>query len=47
MGQFERDYDEVMCQPYAAGMRHADALRAIELLGSAVLPQLQKEGIAL
>src|SRR5262245_57262021 len=47
VGQFERDYDEALCQPYDAGMRHADALHAIELLGSAVLPQLQKEGISL
>jgi alkanesulfonate monooxygenase SsuD/methylene tetrahydromethanopterin reductase-like flavin-dependent oxidoreductase (luciferase family) len=30
---------------YAAGVRHDDALRAIELLGSAVLPRLQTTAI--
>jgi hypothetical protein len=39
-GQYERNYDEVMCQPYAAGVRHADSLCAIELLGREVLPRL-------
>jgi alkanesulfonate monooxygenase SsuD/methylene tetrahydromethanopterin reductase-like flavin-dependent oxidoreductase (luciferase family) len=43
VGQYERNYDEVICQPYAAGMRHADSLRAIELLGGAVLPRLLTE----
>ncbi|HEX5689714.1 MAG TPA: LLM class flavin-dependent oxidoreductase [Roseiflexaceae bacterium] len=39
--QAESGFDEIMCQVYAAGMRHADALRSIALLGRVVLPQLQ------
>jgi alkanesulfonate monooxygenase SsuD/methylene tetrahydromethanopterin reductase-like flavin-dependent oxidoreductase (luciferase family) len=39
--QAESGFDEIMCQVYAAGMRHADALRSIALLGRAVLPRLQ------
>ena len=39
--QAESGFDEIMCQVYAAGMRHADALRSIELLGRTVLPWLQ------
>lgn len=39
--QAESSFDEIMCQVYAAGMRHADALRSIELLGHTVLPRLQ------
>lgn len=30
--------DEIMCQVYAAGIRHTDALRSIELLGREVFP---------
>jgi alkanesulfonate monooxygenase SsuD/methylene tetrahydromethanopterin reductase-like flavin-dependent oxidoreductase (luciferase family) len=39
--QAQSGFDEIMCQVYAAGMRHADALRSIELLGRAVQPRLQ------
>jgi hypothetical protein len=31
-------FGEIICQLYAAGMRHEDSLRAIELLWRAVLP---------
>jgi alkanesulfonate monooxygenase SsuD/methylene tetrahydromethanopterin reductase-like flavin-dependent oxidoreductase (luciferase family) len=41
--QREYGFDELICQVYAAGMEHADTLRAIELLGREVLPQLQTE----
>jgi len=34
-------FDEIMCQLYAAGMRHEDSLRSLELLGREVLPRLQ------
>jgi len=34
-------FDEIMCQLYAAGMRHTDSLRSLELLGTEVLPRLQ------
>jgi alkanesulfonate monooxygenase SsuD/methylene tetrahydromethanopterin reductase-like flavin-dependent oxidoreductase (luciferase family) len=34
-------FDEIICQVYAAGTDHADALRSIELLGREVLPRLQ------
>ncbi len=39
--QTEFGFDEILCQTYAAGMRHEDALRSIELLGCEVLPHLQ------
>jgi alkanesulfonate monooxygenase SsuD/methylene tetrahydromethanopterin reductase-like flavin-dependent oxidoreductase (luciferase family) len=39
----ETGFDEIMCQVYAAGMRHADTLRSIELLGCEVLPRLQSD----
>jgi alkanesulfonate monooxygenase SsuD/methylene tetrahydromethanopterin reductase-like flavin-dependent oxidoreductase (luciferase family) len=39
--QAQSGFDEIMCQVYAAGMRHADSLRSIELLGREVLPRLQ------
>ena len=39
--QAEYGFDEIMCQLYAAGMRHEDSLRSLELLGSEVLPRLQ------
>jgi alkanesulfonate monooxygenase SsuD/methylene tetrahydromethanopterin reductase-like flavin-dependent oxidoreductase (luciferase family) len=39
--QAESGFDEIMCQVYAAGMRHADSLRSIELLGREVLRRLQ------
>ncbi len=32
------DCDEIICQVYAAGIQHLDALRSIELLGRDVLP---------
>src|SRR5699024_8148239 len=40
--QWQRDYgfDEIMCQLYAAGMEHADSVRSLELLASAVMPRL-------
>lgn len=38
--QREYGFDEIICQIYAAGMCHEDSLRAIELLGRTVLPQL-------
>ena len=38
--QDEYGFDEIMCQLYAAGMRHADSLRSLELLGQEVLPRL-------
>jgi alkanesulfonate monooxygenase SsuD/methylene tetrahydromethanopterin reductase-like flavin-dependent oxidoreductase (luciferase family) len=41
--QAESGFDEIMCQVYAAGMRHADALRSIGLLGRVVLPRLQSK----
>jgi hypothetical protein len=33
----------MMCQVYAAGMRHEDSLRSIRLLGREVLPHLQSQ----
>lgn len=39
--QQETPFDELMCQVYAAGMRHEDALRSIQLLEQEVLPRLQ------
>lgn len=39
--QAEFGFDEIVCQTYAAGMRHTDSLRSIELLGCEVLPHLQ------
>lgn len=39
--QEEYGFDEIMCQLYAAGMRHDDSLRSLELLGQEVLPRLQ------
>lgn len=39
--QQETFFEEIMCQTYAAGMRHEDALRSITLLGQEVLPRLQ------
>lgn len=39
--QTDYGFDEIMCQLYAAGMRHEDSLRSLELLGTAVLPRLQ------
>ena len=41
--QHEYGFDELICQVYAAGIEHADALRAIELLGREVLPRFQTE----
>lgn len=38
--QEETPFDEVMCQLYAAGMRHTDSLRSLNLLGREVLPVL-------
>jgi alkanesulfonate monooxygenase SsuD/methylene tetrahydromethanopterin reductase-like flavin-dependent oxidoreductase (luciferase family) len=46
LGQYQYDYDEVICQPYAAGVRPADAQRAIELHCSEVLPRLQTAALA-
>ncbi len=37
----EMPFEEIMCQVYAAGMRHEDSLRSIQLLGHEVLPYLQ------
>lgn len=39
--QEEYGFDEIMCQLYAAGMRHEDSLRSLELLGQEVKPRLQ------
>lgn len=39
--QAEYGFDEIMCQLYAAGMRHEDSLRSLELLGTEVLPRLR------
>jgi alkanesulfonate monooxygenase SsuD/methylene tetrahydromethanopterin reductase-like flavin-dependent oxidoreductase (luciferase family) len=39
--QREYGFDEIICQLHAAGMRHEDSLRALELLGREVLPRLQ------
>jgi len=39
--QAEYGFDEIICQTYAAGMKHEDALRSIELLGCEALPHLQ------
>lgn len=39
--QADSGFDEIMCQVYAAGMRHADSLRSIELLGREVLRRIQ------
>ena len=36
-------FEEIMCQVYAAGMRHEDSLRSIQLLGREVLPRLQPQ----
>lgn len=41
--QQEMPFEEIMCQVYAAGMRHEDSLRAIQLLASDVLPRLQDQ----
>ncbi|HLG75201.1 MAG TPA: LLM class flavin-dependent oxidoreductase [Ktedonobacteraceae bacterium] len=38
--QREFDYEEIMCQVYAAGMRHEDSLRSLQLLGKEVIPHL-------
>ena len=38
--QDEYGFDEIMCQLYAAGMRHEDSLRSLELLGQEVMPRL-------
>jgi alkanesulfonate monooxygenase SsuD/methylene tetrahydromethanopterin reductase-like flavin-dependent oxidoreductase (luciferase family) len=43
--QQETYFEEIMCQVYAAGMRHEDSLRSITLLGQEVLPRLQSETI--
>jgi alkanesulfonate monooxygenase SsuD/methylene tetrahydromethanopterin reductase-like flavin-dependent oxidoreductase (luciferase family) len=37
----EYGFDELICQVHAAGMEHADSLRAIELLGREVMPRVQ------
>lgn len=39
--QAEYGFDEIMCQLYAAGMRHDDSARSLELLGTEVLPKLR------
>lgn len=39
--QQETPFEEIMCQVYAAGMRHEDSLRSLRLLGSEVTPRLQ------
>jgi alkanesulfonate monooxygenase SsuD/methylene tetrahydromethanopterin reductase-like flavin-dependent oxidoreductase (luciferase family) len=39
--QQEIPFEEIMCQVYAAGMRHEDSLCSIRLLGREVLPRLQ------
>lgn len=39
--QAEYAFDEIICQVYAAGTQHADALRSIELLGREVAPNVQ------
>ncbi|MCC6174185.1 MAG: LLM class flavin-dependent oxidoreductase [Chloroflexi bacterium] len=39
--QGEYGFDEIMCQLYAAGMRHEDSMRSLELLGTEVMPHLQ------
>jgi alkanesulfonate monooxygenase SsuD/methylene tetrahydromethanopterin reductase-like flavin-dependent oxidoreductase (luciferase family) len=39
--QADYGFDEIICQTFAAGMRHEDSLRSIELLGQEVLPRLQ------
>jgi alkanesulfonate monooxygenase SsuD/methylene tetrahydromethanopterin reductase-like flavin-dependent oxidoreductase (luciferase family) len=44
--QQEAPFEEIMCQVYAAGMRHEDSLRSIQLLGREVLPRLQEHGSA-
>ena len=44
--QAEYGFDEIMCQLYAAGMRHEDSLRSLELLGREVLPRLQSGPVA-
>lgn len=38
--QAEYGFDEIMCQLYAAGMRHEDSVRSLELLGREVMPAL-------
>jgi alkanesulfonate monooxygenase SsuD/methylene tetrahydromethanopterin reductase-like flavin-dependent oxidoreductase (luciferase family) len=40
--QADYGFDEIICQTFAAGIRHEDALRSIELLGCEVLPPLQQ-----
>jgi alkanesulfonate monooxygenase SsuD/methylene tetrahydromethanopterin reductase-like flavin-dependent oxidoreductase (luciferase family) len=39
--QADYGFDEIICQTYAAGIRHEDALRSIELLACEVIPKLQ------
>lgn len=39
--QAEFGFDEILCQTFARGIQHEDALRSIELLGCEVLPHLQ------
>jgi alkanesulfonate monooxygenase SsuD/methylene tetrahydromethanopterin reductase-like flavin-dependent oxidoreductase (luciferase family) len=39
--QDEYGFDEIMCQLYAAGMRHEDSMRSLELLGRVVAPRLR------
>ncbi|HTI14916.1 MAG TPA: hypothetical protein VL461_10145 [Dictyobacter sp.] len=39
--QQEANVEEIMCQVYAAGIRHEDSLRTIRLMGKKILPQLQ------
>jgi alkanesulfonate monooxygenase SsuD/methylene tetrahydromethanopterin reductase-like flavin-dependent oxidoreductase (luciferase family) len=41
--QQETLFDEAMCQLYAAGMRHEDSLRSLNLLAREVIPVLQNE----
>jgi len=38
--QDETPFDEVICQVYAAGMRHEDTLHSIQLMARAVIPAL-------
>jgi len=39
--QSDAGFDEIMCQTYAAGMRHEDSIRSIELIACEVIPKLQ------
>lgn len=45
--QQETPFEEIMCQLYAAGMRHEDSLRSLHLLGREVMPRLQSDRTAL